>query len=134
MLAFVLMATQADASAVTRELTQIEHRLADTWKKGDCDGWAAMLVQDWSVTHITGSVITKAQAVADCKSAAVPIASFDIDDIAVRVFGDAAVVTGRTTVTTGGASPATVRLRFTDVFSRQSGRWLVVASHATQLK
>jgi hypothetical protein len=50
------------------------------------------------------------------------------------VFGDAAVVTGRTTVTTGGATPATVRLRFTDVFSRRSGTWLVVASHATQLK
>jgi ketosteroid isomerase-like protein len=79
-------------------------------------------------------VVTRAQAIADCKSAAVPIVSFDMDDIAVRVFGDAAVVTGRTTVTTGGATPATVRLRFTDVFSRRSGTWLVVASHATQLK
>ena len=133
MLAVVLMVSQAEASAVTRELTQFEQQLADTYRKGDCDGWAAMLTPDWSVTHITGEVIRKAEAVASCKSGAAPIESFDIDDITVRVFGDAAVVTGRTTVKAGGASPATVRLRFTDVFIRRSGKWLVVASHATRL-
>lgn len=133
MLAFALIVSQADASAVTRELTQIEQQLATTWKKGECDAWAAMLAPDWSVIHITGDVITKAQALASCKSGAVPIEAFEIDDISVRAFGDAAVVTGRTTVASGGTTPATVRLRFTDVFIRRSGQWLVVASHATRL-
>jgi uncharacterized protein DUF4440 len=51
----------------------------------------------------------------------------------VRPFGDTAVVTGRTSVRTGGAAPMTVTLRFTDVFVRRSGHWLAVASQATRL-
>ena len=133
LLAVVFMLSQADAGAVTRELTRIEQQLATTYKKGDCAAWAAMLSPDWSVTHITGEVITRAQAMATCKSGNTPLASVEIDDLAVRVFGDAAVVTGRTTATTAGTSPVTVRLRFTDVFVRRSGKWLVVASHATRL-
>jgi ketosteroid isomerase-like protein len=48
----------------------------------------------------------------------------------VRAFGDAAVVTGRTTARAGGQ---TLILRFTDVFVRRDGKWLVVASHATRI-
>jgi hypothetical protein len=43
-------------------------------------------------------------------------------------------VTGRTLVTTRGVTPQTVRLRFTDVFVRRSGRWLIVASQGTLLQ
>ena len=133
MLALMLMVSQRDTDAATRELTQIERQLAATYKRGDCDGWAALLAPDWSVIHITGEVITRAQAIETCKSGAVRLDSLESDDLSVRIFGDAAVVTGRTIASTGGASPATVRLRFTDVFIRRSGKWLVVASHATPL-
>jgi ketosteroid isomerase-like protein len=63
----------------------------------------------------------------------VPIQAFEVDEIAVRWFGDAAVVTGRTKVVTGGATPGQVSLRFTDVFIRKGGRWQAVASQATRL-
>jgi ketosteroid isomerase-like protein len=56
-----------------------------------------------------------------------------VDEVVVRVFGEAAVVTGRTVASSGGAKPTTVTLRFTDVFVRRAGHWQVVASHATQL-
>jgi ketosteroid isomerase-like protein len=128
-----MLLSQQDTNAATRELTQIERQLAATYKRGDCDGWAALLAPEWSVTHITGEVITRAQAIETCKSGAIRLESLESDELSVRVFGNAAVVTGRTTASTGGASPATVRLRFTDVFIRQSGKWLVVASHATRL-
>jgi len=123
---------QSDA-AVVRELEKMEHQLAETYKAGDCAAWGAMLAPEWSVTHITAQVITKAQALEMCDAAKGQIAHAAIDDISVRVFGDAAVVTGRTTASTSGANPVTVTLRFTDVFVRRSGRWLVVASHATRL-
>jgi hypothetical protein len=122
-----------NTSAAVRELTDIEQRLGSTWKQGDCAGWAAMIAPEWSVIHITGETLTRAQMLEMCRTPPVPIESFAIDDVAVRVFGDAAVVTGRTTVTVGGTSPMTVKLRFTDVFIRRSGRWLAVASHATTI-
>lgn len=121
------------STKVTRELEHIEQQLAATWKSGDCSAWAAMLAADWSVTHITGAVITKAEALQMCKTSAAPIVRFDIDDVRVRLFGDTAVVTGRSKVAVGGGSPVDITLRFTDVFIRRKGRWQVVASHATRV-
>lgn len=132
-LLLALVIAQPNTPAVVQELMQIEQRLGSTWKQGDCAGWGAMIAPEWSVIHITGETLTKAQVLEMCRKPPVPIESFAIDDVSVRVFGDAAVVTGRTTVTVGGTSPMTVKLRFTDVFIRRSGRWQVVASHATGL-
>ena len=130
-LALTLTAAQAiDSPATTRELTEIEARLAATYRSGDCDGWGALLAAEWSVIHITGAEITKAEAVQACKAAATRIDSLSSDNLVVRAFGDAAVVTGRTTASAGGQ---TVILRFTDVFVRRDGRWLAVASQATPI-
>ena len=120
-------------STVTQELQRIEQELAATWKKGDCSAWGAMLAPEWSVIDLTGAVITKAEALQMCKALRAPIETLKIEELSVRAFGDAAVVTGRTTATTGGAKSATLILRFTDVFIRRAGRWQVVASQATQL-
>jgi ketosteroid isomerase-like protein len=129
-----LMADQPDdAVTATRELTQIERQLATAWTTGDCDAWGAFLAPEWSVTHITGAVITKSQALQMCQVPQARLETLTSDELSVRVFGDAAVVTGRTIATTGGANPETVRLRFTDVFIRRGGRWQIVASHATRL-
>lgn len=126
-------AAATGTSEIARELTRIEQQLAATWKGGDCPAWGAMLAPEWSVIHITGSVMTKAEALEMCKAPTVPIEAFEVDEISVRPFGDAAVVTGRTTVVTGGAAPGRVTLRFTDVFVRRASQWQVVASHATRL-
>lgn len=51
----------------------------------------------------------------------------------VPTFGDAAVVTGQTTATSASEPAETVVLRFTDLFIRRDGEWMVVASHATRV-
>jgi ketosteroid isomerase-like protein len=124
-----MQATQ-DA-AVVRQLEAIEERLASTWKARDCAGWGALLSDDWSVTHIDAQVITKEQALEMCRSG--PPVTSSVDQVAVRSYGDTAVVTGRTKATASGTVPLTVTLRFTDVFVRRDGRWIAVASHATRL-
>ena len=68
-----------------------------------------------------------------CKAPRPPIQDFTIDDVSVRAYGDAAVVTGRTRASTAANPPQSITLRFTDVFIRRDGRWLVVASQATQI-
>jgi hypothetical protein len=133
-LALALLADQPpDSASTTRELIGIEARLATTWKNGDCDGWGAMVAPEWSVIHITGTVLTRAEVLRMCQAPDATIESLTADDLSVRAFGDAAVVTGRTTATTGGATRQTVVLRFTDVFIRRGGRWQVVASQATRI-
>jgi uncharacterized protein (TIGR02246 family) len=124
--------SQAADANVVRELEDFEQRLAASWQKGDCSGWSAMLAPDWSVIHVTGDVITREQAVEMCKAPRPGKMTVSIQDLAVRVFGDAAVVTGRTTASDGDEASEMV-LRFTDVFIRTAGQWRVVASHATQV-
>jgi uncharacterized protein DUF4440 len=124
---------QSASPATVRELERIEQQLGSTYTSGDCAGWAALLADEWSVIHIDGTVIPKTEAVAMCKKPPVPITTYKIDDVSVRAYGSSAVVTGRTTVAFGGATPGTLALRFTDVFIRRNNRWVVVASHATQI-
>ena len=123
-------AQSPDAAATTRELTDIVARLGAAYKSGDCDGWGALLAPDWSVTHISGQVIAREEAMRSCKMPEVKIDTMASDDLSVRAYGDAAVVTGRTTASAGGQ---TVVLRFTDVFVRRDGKWLAVASQATRV-
>jgi ketosteroid isomerase-like protein len=132
-LTMVLAQAAASSEDVITELTQFEHRLAAAYKKGDCAAWGAMLAPDWSVIHITGEVVTKDRALETCPTSSATIETMAIDQITVRQFGDAAVVTGRTRIATKAPNVVQITLRFTDVFSRRSGRWLVVASHATRL-
>ena len=129
----VALAQSVAASAVADELERLEQRLAATWKAGNCSAWGDMLAPEWSVIHVTGAVMTKAEALRTCALPRPPIDLLQIDDVSVRAFGDAAVVTGRTTVRTGGEKPESLELRFTDVFIRRAGRWQVVASHATRV-
>lgn len=132
--AFLGMAGQpAASSSLTEDLTEIEERIAATWKAGDCDAWGALVAPEWSVIHITGTTMTRAEALQMCRSPQAPIADLRVDDVSTHPYGDTAVVRGRTTMTIGGANPQTITLRFTDVFVRRDGRWQVVASHATRL-
>ena len=125
----MLIGTQDDATVP--ELTSIEEQLAAAWRRHDCEAWGALLADDWSVTHIDRQVITKRDAMEMCRSG--PSVSSVVDLLAVRVYGDTAVVTGRTTATVDGDAHQQVILRFTDVFVRGEARWRVVVSHATRL-
>jgi hypothetical protein len=61
--AFALIGGQsADPAAATRELTEIEGRLAMAYQSGDCDAWGSLLAPGWSVVHITGAETTSSCA------------------------------------------------------------------------
>jgi ketosteroid isomerase-like protein len=117
--------------AIVRQLETLEEQLASTWKNRDCAGWGRLLADDWTVTHINAQIITKGEALEMCRTG--PEVTSSVDQITVRVYGDAAIITGRTRAT-AASTPQTVVLRFTDVVVQRNGRWIVVASHATQLQ
>src|SRR5215470_13781489 len=118
--AIALVAQTSDATAVVKQLQEIEQQLASAWKNGDCDAWGRFIAPEWSVIHVDGNTISRAQALEICRAKEPPIEELIFDDVAVHPYGDAAVVTGRTFGRVGGASPLTVRLRFTDFFVRRS--------------
>jgi ketosteroid isomerase-like protein len=123
-----------DADAVS-ELTRIEHRLVKSWVDGDGSAVDAILAHDWSVTDLSGRVLTKAQVMKEFGSGDRRIESGSIDDLRVQVFGEIAVVTGRSNLTGSyQGMRANVVQRFTDVFAKRDGRWQAVASQGTQVE
>ena len=121
---------------LTAALTEIQHRLAAAWVNGDRDFIDSVLADDWSVTDLTGRVLTKEEVLREAFSSDErQVASMTIDDIRVRAFGDWAIVTGRT-LAAGEyqGSMVEVKLRFTDVFVMRNGRWQAVSSQATMLQ
>jgi ketosteroid isomerase-like protein len=120
-------------SEVAELLRGIENGLASAWVAGDRSFIERTLADDWSVTDLTGRVLTKAKVLEEAfNSQDRKIVSMQIDDISVRSFGDWAIVTGRTEA--GGeyqGEVVKVRLRFTDVFAYRNGSWQAVASQAT---
>ena len=124
-----------DASQVTETLRSIEEHLATAWVEGNRSFIEQILADDWSVTDLTGRVLTKAEVLEEAfGSKDRRVVSMPMDDVSVRPFGDWAIVTGRTQAAGEyQGETAEVRLRFTDVFTNRGGRWQVVASQATLL-
>lgn len=119
----------------TTLLAELEQRLARAWLGRDRVFIEGLLADDWTVTDPSGTRLTKREVLEETFSnSARRIDSMSIDEVRVRAFGGFAVVTGRTRASgTYRDQPASVVLRFTDVFELRGGRWQVIASHATQL-
>ena len=125
-----LSADQQADTAVQDTLVQIEHQWTDAAVKGDVAAFGRFIADDWILTYSDGSLVTKAMALADLKEGALRIESYRLDDISVRVYGDAAIIIGMITERSKFREKDTSgKRRFTDVFVKRDGRWQVVASH-----
>ena len=135
----VLMCTGAPLEAVGQgpgaeaELLALEHRLAAAWVERDRKFIQRLLASDWSVVDQRGRILTKQQVLDEAfASTDRRVDEMNVDEVEVRVLGEAAVATGRTRATGSyRGQRATVVLRFTDVVHYRDGRWQIVASQGT---
>lgn len=123
-------------SQTIEHLRGIEERLANAWIEGERAYIEQALADDWSVTDLTGRVLTKTEVLREAfGSDERRVVSMRITDVNVRAFGDWAIVTGRTDAAGEyKGEAAQVALRFTDVFALRMGRWQAVASQATLIQ
>src|ERR1700750_1111417 len=82
----------------------------------------------------SGIVRTKPQVILDFTSGDLKFQSITTDDVQVRVYGDTAVETGRSTMIGQDKGKAVPRdNRFTRVWIKRQGRWQLVANHYSLL-
>jgi ketosteroid isomerase-like protein len=102
--------------------------------KGDTAAMLSMGTDNCMFIDASGYANTLKQVVADVKSGALTFESMHIDDLKVRIYGDAAVVFGLETEKSKYKGEDTSgQYRFTDTFVKRNGHWLYVASHKTRL-
>src|SRR6184192_899079 len=78
----------------------------------------------------SGTVRTKPQVISDFTSGDLRFQSITTDDVRVRLYGNAAVETGHSTMIGQDKGQTVPRdTRFTRVWVKQQGRWRLVANH-----
>lgn len=125
-----------DARAGPREDTaairQAERDICAAYERGDADWLEQHLDPTFTLTGSTGKVTTRAGEVADLRGGT-RYAVFRNRDSVVRLYGDAAVVTGTTRVEgRSDGQPYALDFRFTDTYVRRPRGWILVASHASR--
>jgi uncharacterized protein (TIGR02246 family) len=126
----------ADRNAkAEREVRQLEGELREAWLRGDTSTLERLLADDWKIIHTNGREQTKAQFIDAIKSGRVKFKSMEFDEVEVRVYGDAAVVTARSTNRIefrGQESSGQVRV--TRVYVRRREGWCVVNEQASRIE
>lgn len=128
---------ERDARATIEKL---EAQLNAAVVKGDLEFFDQIFAEDFTHTSHAGVFRTKAQWMANHrreagKPAPSPYDAFDVDELSVRVYGDTAVVTGRSTPKGRDSKGEAIngRYRFTRVWVKRSGKWQVVAFQGTRI-
>jgi len=112
-------------AADRRELSRLESVWNDAHLRGDGDALDRIWAADFTVTVPNMPVMTRADAIGVFQH-------YESSDLGFRIYGDAAVVTGRLR-RTRGMNDRTVEddWRFTKVYVRRGDQWRVVAFHAS---
>jgi ketosteroid isomerase-like protein len=117
-------------------ILQLENEGREATLKNDLAANDRLLADNWINVNPDGSVTTKAKLLELLKAGSFKIMSIENDEVMMRVFGDAAVVTGRSTTKRAGDDGQTLtrQVRFTRVYARNHGRWQVVSAHNTLIR
>ncbi|MEJ7698452.1 MAG: nuclear transport factor 2 family protein [Pyrinomonadaceae bacterium] len=127
-------ATKQQSKSVEQELMQLERDWAKATVNRDASALDRIEADDYIFTDADGSLVTKKQDIADITSGNLTAESINVDEMKVRVFGDTAVVIGRTTVKAQyKGKDISGQYRVTDVFLKRNGKWQAVASHFSRI-
>jgi ketosteroid isomerase-like protein len=122
-------------SNVEEALKRVERDWGDAMTKHDIAALDRILGDDHRVITKDGSVLTKAQELANYKSEESSNELSDFEPMQVRVFGDTAVVTGGHREKSHNFGKNTSGYyRWTDIFVMRNGRWQAVASQLTRVE
>jgi ketosteroid isomerase-like protein len=121
-------------SSETKELSRLESVWNDAHLRGDADALDTLWADDLTVAVPNMPVMTKQSAMGVARSGRIKFKRYETSDIRVRVYRDAAVVTGLLERTRNlNGRDIDDKWRFTKVYIKQAGKWQVVAWHASTI-
>ena len=94
-----------------------------------------IIANDWVCIDGAGLVITKSELLTRVASSASFLDPYKFDEIALRVFGEAAIVTGRLSGQMRDSDGThDVNQRYMRVYVKRNERWQAVATQVTKIK
>lgn len=120
---------------VEQVLTKIERDWADAILKKDIATIERIVAEDCIFIVPDGRILTRAQTNEELRAGVWSPESLAYENMKVRVFGDAAVVTAlQIEKSTLKGKDSSGRYLFTDIFVKRNGSWQVVAEHGSRLE
>jgi ketosteroid isomerase-like protein len=107
-----------------QEVTRLAHDWVSAEGHGDATALARLLADDYIGIGPLGFMLTKPEWIARHESGDIQYTAFSLDEVKVRVYNDAAIVTGQQTqqaVYRGNSIPG--QFRITLVFVQHQGQW-----------
>ena len=129
-------AQKASAQGITEQkLLQLEHDWENANVKADSAAVERLEAADFVFTGPDGMMTAKADDLNDLKTGNFKADGIDLSELKARVYGNAAVVTGKATLKNckWRGKDISGNYRFTDVWAKVNGNWQVVASQSAAL-
>jgi len=113
-------------------------RQGDAWDKAivrkDVAAIAANMADDFRNIRSNGSVVDKDTFLREITAPELVIDPYTVEDFDVRVYGDTALLSGRTRMTgRDSGKPFVAHYRYIDVYVRRGGVWRVVSVQITSI-
>ena len=120
---------------IKNNLIQVEREIGRANLDCDFHYFEKIEAEEFIFTDAAGNVSNKREDLAGAKDCHKTEGTYDIDDADVRLYPNAAVVTGRVTITRKAKDGKLVKRqsRFTDVFVWRDATWQLVAGHSSRI-
>jgi ketosteroid isomerase-like protein len=127
------MGKMTHGNAAVEAIKQLEAERNKALVAGDLAAVDRLYSDDYT-SAVGNSYRTKAEVLADLKSGVLKIDASSNDETNVRVFGNTAVVTGKSTVKRHDrGAEINGQVYFTRVWVKQMAHWRLVANHASSI-
>lgn len=123
------MPDSATSASDLEVLTRLNRDYIRSVQNGDVRRFDEILAADFRCSNPDGSLVDRSSFLAQT-ARPVTIANLAAHDVEIRMFGDVAIIHARTSYTMSDGRPGAGR--YTDVWGRQSGKWLCVSAHVTR--
>lgn len=123
------MQTTLEQASDLATLGELNANYIRSVQESDARWFDENLAQDFLNSNPDGSLVERAGFLAQIARPCA-LSNLACEDVRIRIFGDIAIIHGRTTYRKADGQPGAGR--YTDVYSRRRGRWLCVAAQVTR--
>jgi ketosteroid isomerase-like protein len=124
----------ATGASVEDQIKKIENDRAAAVVKGDVATLEGLTADDYIFINVAGQSSGKAQTMNAIKNGDIKLTSNELSDLNVRVYGNTAVVTGKSNAKgTIMGQPVKGPVMFSRVYVKKNGKWQSVAFQQTPI-
>lgn len=130
----VSTACARDRAGDASEIRRVETKLCEAFEKGDAKTLRTFLDAQFTLVSSHGELTGLRQNLDEVEKREPYYDEFRNHDQTLRLYGDAAIVNGVTSVKgKSGGQAFAADFEYTDTYVYRDGRWLLAASHASRL-